>query len=106
MRVERWDPRRDGPVSEAALRKKLESRGYHVTRRQHAAGAVMAAQATDRECIDAVVSGLLKVTLDDEAAILTAGDAVIVPRGALRRVEVVGSSPVQCLEAVYSGEPA
>ena len=48
----------------------------------------------------------IQITLDGEAAILTAGDLVIVPLGAVRRVEVVGSSPVHCLEAVYSGEPA
>ena len=28
-----------------------------------------------------------------------------VPRGAVRRVEVVGPSPVHCLEAVYEGTP-
>jgi quercetin dioxygenase-like cupin family protein len=106
MRIERWDPRRDGPLNEAALKQKLESRGYRVSARQYPAGAVAAAQADERERLDAVVSGLLKITLDGEAAILTAGDVVIVPRGAVRRVEVVGSSPVHCLEAVYQGEPA
>jgi quercetin dioxygenase-like cupin family protein len=106
MRIERWDPRRDGPLTEAALKQKLESRGYRVTGRQYPAGAVASAQADDRERIDAVVSGLLKVTLDGESALLTAGDVVMVPRGAVRRVEVVGSSPVHCLEAVYQGDPA
>ncbi len=106
MRIERWDSRRDGPLTEAALKRKLESRGYRVSGRQYPVGAVASAQADDRERIDAVVSGLLKITLDGESAILTAGDVVIVPRGAVRRVEVVGSSPVHCLEAVYQGEPA
>jgi mannose-6-phosphate isomerase-like protein (cupin superfamily) len=106
MRIERWDPRRDGPLSERALRLKLEARGYHPTPHLYPAGAVAAAQAADRERIDAVVTGLMKVTLDGESAILTAGDVVFVPRGAVRRVEVVGSSPLHCLEAVYRGEPA
>jgi quercetin dioxygenase-like cupin family protein len=106
LRIERWDPRRDGPLSEVALRQKIEARGYTATPRQYPAGAVAAAQAAEHERIDAVVSGLLKVTLDGESAILTAGDVVFVPRGAVRRVEVVGTSPVHCLEAVYRGEPA
>jgi quercetin dioxygenase-like cupin family protein len=42
----------------------------------------------------------LKVTIDGESAILTAGDIVFVPAGAARRVETVGTSPVHCLEAV------
>ena len=101
MRIERWDPRRDGPLTESALRHKIEARGYRVSARTYPPGAVAAAQSVDRERLDAVASGLLKVTLDDESAILTAGDVVYVPRGAVRRVEVVGASPVHCLEAMY-----
>lgn len=106
MRIERWDPRRDGPLTEATLRKKLETRGYRASSRHHPAGSVTTVQADTLQRIDAVVSGLMKITLDGEAAILTAGDLVIVPRGAVRRVEVVGSSPVHCFEAVYGAEPA
>jgi quercetin dioxygenase-like cupin family protein len=106
MRIERWDPRRDGPLSEAALRQKLESRGYVAAPRDYPAGAVAAAQPHERERIEAVVSGLLKVTVDGESAILTAGDVVFVPRGAVRRVEVVGPSAVHCLEAVQRGDAA
>ena len=47
------------------------------------------------------MAGILKITLDGESAILTAGDMVYVPRGAVRRVEVVGSSPAHCLDAIY-----
>jgi quercetin dioxygenase-like cupin family protein len=101
MRIERWDPRRDGPLSQAALRRKLEARGYVVSTCTWPPGAIVAAQAQDRDRVDAVVSGLLKVTLDGESAILTAGDMVVVPRGSIRRVEVVGPSAVSCLDAVY-----
>jgi quercetin dioxygenase-like cupin family protein len=101
MRIERWDPRRDGPFNEAALRQKIEARGYRVSERTYPPGAIAAAQSVEQERLDAVASGQLKVTLDGESAILTAGDMVYVPRGALRRVEVVGTSPVHCLEAVY-----
>jgi quercetin dioxygenase-like cupin family protein len=98
MRIERWDPRRDGPLSETALRQKLEERGYEVSARAYPAGTVAAAQADATERIQAVVNGLLKVTIDGESAILTAGDLVYVPRGAVRRLEVVGPSPALCLE--------
>jgi quercetin dioxygenase-like cupin family protein len=101
MRIDRWDPRRDGPVTEAALRQKVEAYGYQVSKFAWPAGTVVAAQAQDRERVDAVVAGILKITLDGESAILTAGDMVYVPRGAVRRVEVVGSFPAHCLDAVY-----
>jgi quercetin dioxygenase-like cupin family protein len=101
MRVERWDPRRDGPLTESALRHKIETRGYQVSARTYPPDTVVTAQSVESERLDAVASGLLRVTLDGESAILTAGDMVFVPRGSARRVEVVGSSPAHCLEAVY-----
>lgn len=101
MRIDRWDPRRDGPVSEAALRQKVEACGYEVSTFAWPAGTVVAAQPQDRERVDAVVAGILKITLDGESAILTAGDMVYVPRGAVRRVEVVGAFTAHCLDAVY-----
>jgi quercetin dioxygenase-like cupin family protein len=102
MRIDRWDPRRDGPVTEAALRQKVESCGYDVSIFAWPAGTVVPPQTQDRERVDAVVTGIVKVTLDGESAILTAGDMVYVPRGAVRRVEVVGGAPAHCLDAIYS----
>ena len=101
MRIDRWDPRRDGPVTEAALRQKVQSCGYEVSSFAWPAGTVVPAEAQDRERVDAVVAGIVKVTLDGESAILTAGDMVYVPRGAVRRVEVVGSATAHCLDAIY-----
>lgn len=106
MRIERWDVRRDGPLSEAALEHKLEALGYDAVSRTYPAGAIASAQTDSRERIEGVVSGLIKVTIDGESAILTAGDIVFVPRGAARRLEVVGTSPAYCLEAVFRSEPA
>ena len=88
-------------MTEAGLRQKVEACGYQVSTFAWPAGTVVAAQAQDRERVDAVVTGILKITLDGESAILTAGDMVYVPRGAVRRVEVVGSFSAHCLDAVY-----
>ena len=104
-RVERWDWRKDGALTEPALRQKLEARGYTVSRCEWPAGTVTGGEAQPSERIDAIVSGLLKITIDGESAILAAGDMVFVPRGAIRRVQVVGSSPAQSLSAVYDGDP-
>lgn len=101
MRIDRWDPRRDGPVTEAALRQKVEACGYEVSTFAWPAGTVVPPQHQDRERVDAVVAGILKITLDGESAILTAGDIVYVPRGAVRRIEVVGAHAAHGLDAVY-----
>lgn len=100
MRIDRWDSRHDGSLSEAALRRKLEARGYQVSRCSWPAGARLAAPPEGRASAAAVVSGLLKVTIDGESAVLTAGDLVYVPRHAARRIEVVGTAPVQGLEGL------
>jgi hypothetical protein len=100
MRIERWDVRRDGPLTEAALQQKIESLGYEVTA-QFVAGGGMGGQNDLRERLLGVARGLVKVTLDGEAAILGSGDLVYVPRGSMHRVEAIGASPVCCFEAAY-----
>jgi quercetin dioxygenase-like cupin family protein len=103
LRLERWDSRRDGPVTESALRHKVQTGGYEVSILAWPPGTILPAETQYRERVDAVVTGILKITLDGESAILTAGDIVFVPRGSIRRVEVVGPSPVRCLDGVYHG---
>ena len=101
MRIDRWDPRRDGPVTEAAMRQKVAACGYDVSTFAWPAGTVVPAQTQQEERVDAVVTGVVKITLDGESAILTAGDIVYVPRGSIRRVEVVGAHTAHCIDAVY-----
>jgi mannose-6-phosphate isomerase-like protein (cupin superfamily) len=99
MRIERWDVRRDGALTDAALLHKLKALGYEPVRRAYPTGAMAAAKIDDRARVEAVISGLIKVTIDEEPAILTAGDIVFIPAGAARRLEVVGTSSAYCFEA-------
>lgn len=100
MRIDRWDVRRDGPLTQAALTQKIEALGYDVARRSYPPGTIVVAPGEPRHRLQAVAAGLVKITLNGESAILAAGDLVFVPPGAVRRVEVVGGAPAQCLEAV------
>ncbi|MEO6237792.1 MAG: hypothetical protein ABIQ52_12395 [Vicinamibacterales bacterium] len=68
------DPRHEGPVTEAGLRQKVEACGYQVS--------------------------TFTWPLGGEAAILTAGDLVHIPRGAVRRIAVIGSAPAHGVHAV------
>ncbi len=100
MEVERWDDERDGSFSEAALRRKLEQRGYRVSRYAYPPGTVFADHTHAVEKIDAVVSGRFRMTTAEGEVVLEAGDCLRVPAGAVHSAEVVGEEPVVSLDAV------
>jgi quercetin dioxygenase-like cupin family protein len=100
MHIDYWNVRRDGCATEAGLRRRIESCGYQVSTCAWPVGTVLPAQSQDCERVDAVVAGVVMVTLDGESTILTSGDMVYVPRGAVRRVEVIGSIAALCLDGV------
>ena len=100
MRVERWNADRDGPLTESALRRRLEEAGYTVSRYHYPPGTFFPEHTHDVDKIDAVVSGRFRLTLEGEAVVLEAGDAIEVPRGAVHSAEVVGDEPVVSLDAI------
>lgn len=99
MSVERWDEERDGPFSEQALQRKLEERGYDVSRYVYPPGTRFSDHTHPMEKIDAVVSGRFRLVLEGEEAVLEAGDCIVVPEGAVHSAEVVGDQPVVSFDA-------
>jgi len=99
MEVERWDEAREGPLSENALRRKLEGRGYRVSRYVYPPGTVFPEHRHDVDKIDGVLAGRFRLTLPEGSVVLEAGDAVAVPRGTAHSAEVVGEEPVVSLDA-------
>jgi mannose-6-phosphate isomerase-like protein (cupin superfamily) len=97
---EHWNPAKDGELSEASLREKLQRRGYRVTRYRYPPGTVFPDHAHGVDKIDAVLSGRFLMRMAGESVILTAGDCLAVPRGAVHSAEVVGREPVVSLDAV------
>lgn len=100
MIVEHWNPKTDGALSEAALRRKLEARGYAVTRCVYPPGTYFPDHTHEVDKMDAVLAGRFRMTTPDGAAVLEAGDCLAVPRGLVHSAEVVGSEPVVSLDAV------
>ena len=98
--VESWDAARDGVLTEDALRRKLEAKGYRVWRYEYEPGTVFALHTHDVDKIDAVLSGRFRIATGDGAVVLAPGDAVAVPRGLAHRAEVVGDEAVVSLDAV------
>ena len=102
MPVERWDPAKDGPFSEQALRKKLETKGYHVSRYVYPPGTYFPDHTHEIDKIDAVVSGQFRMSTPAGSVILKAGDALPVPKGTVHSAEVVGNRSVVSLDATKS----
>ena len=100
MQLTHWDKTRDGPLSEAAMRAKLESMGYAVSRYVYPPGTHFAPHTHAVDKIDGVLAGRFRMTMGGKTVVLEAGDMLAVPKGALHEAEVVGSEPVVSLDAV------
>lgn len=100
MRVRHWNPATDGPLSEAAMRRKLEAAGYMVVRYSYPPGTTFPEHTHHVDKIDAVLSGRFRMVVAGHFTILGAGDWVEVPRGVHHTAAVVGDEPVVSLDAV------
>lgn len=97
--VEKWDPKKEGPFSEEALRKKLRKRGYQVSRYTYPPGTYFPGHTHEIDKIDGVVSGRFRMRMKGLDVILEAGDCLAVPRGTVHSAEVVGDEPVVSFDA-------
>jgi len=100
MKIERWNPDKDGVLSEPAMRRKLEQLGYRVTRYVYPQGTFFPSHTHLSDKIDAVLSGSFRITMGKDSVVLRAGDFIHVPKGAEHSAEVIGDDPVVSLDAV------
>lgn len=96
-RLERWESS-DGPVTEKKMMTLLESEGYEVAVYAYREGTVFAEHAHTQEKCDAVVEGVLRITVGSEAYDLKAGDRLYLPAGTRHSAEVVGRRTVLSLD--------
>ena len=99
MAVHRWNTAA-GPVTEAALRARLESLGYRIARYVYEPGTVFPDHQHGVDKIDAVVSGRFRLVVRGHMAVLGPGDWVEIPRETIHNAAVVGDDPVVSLDAV------
>jgi quercetin dioxygenase-like cupin family protein len=99
MEVEKWDEARDGPLTEEAMRSRLEARGYRVARYVYPPGTCFPDHTHAIDKIDAVMAGRFRMTTEGGSVVLEAGDYLEVPRGAVHSAEVVGDESVVSLDA-------
>jgi quercetin dioxygenase-like cupin family protein len=99
LNVTHWDEDRDGPLTEAAMRRMLEARGYHVSRYTYPPGTYFPDHTHAIDKIDGVLEGRFRMTTPAGEVVLEAGDTLEVPRGTVHSAEVVGDTPVVSLDA-------
>jgi mannose-6-phosphate isomerase-like protein (cupin superfamily) len=102
IEVEHWDVARDGPLTENALRHKLERRGYTVSHYTYPPGTRFPPHNHDCDKLDAVLAGRFRLVLGDVTVTLEAGDCLYVPKGVTHSAEVVGRQRVISLDGVRS----
>jgi len=100
MQIEHWDPARDGALTEANMRRKLQARGYTVSKYVYPPGTCFPEHDHGVDKIDGVLSGRFRMALQGGNAILKAGDLLTVPKHVLHSAEVVGDEPVVSLDAI------
>lgn len=100
MSIHHWNAAVDGPLSEAALRDKLERMGYRVARYEYAPGTVFPDHRHDVDKIDAVLSGRFRLVVRGHMKVLGPGDWIEIPRQTTHNATVLGDTPVVSLDAI------
>ena len=100
MQVEHWNSEKDGPLTEANMRRKLEDRGYIVHKYVYPPGTYFPDHDHGADKIDGVLSGCFRMSVSGGSVVLEAGDLLLVPRHVFHSAEVVGDEPVVSLDAV------
>jgi quercetin dioxygenase-like cupin family protein len=98
VRVERWDDDRDGPLSEQAMRGKLERLGYVVSRYVYPPTTFFGDHRHPSDKVDAILTGQFRLASGGEVIVLGPGDAALVPAGVEHSAEVIGDQAVICLD--------
>ena len=100
LQIEHWNEESDGELSESAMRRKLQERGYQVSRYVYPPGTRFPDHTHEVDKIDGVLSGQFLMRMNGQSVILEAGDTLVVPRGEVHSAEVVGGEAVVSLDAV------
>ncbi len=98
VRVEHWKDEW-GPLSEAAMRKRLEGEGYAVSRYTYPPGTYFSAHTHEAHKKDTVLHGRLKIGVEGREVELGPGDMIEIPAGTVHTAEVVGQEAVVSLDA-------
>ncbi|HEY1435519.1 MAG TPA: cupin domain-containing protein [Thermoanaerobaculia bacterium] len=96
-RLEHW-AKEDGSLSEKRMMRALELEGYDVLVYTYRPGTFLPEHEHAHPKCDAVLEGILRITVAGRVFDLAAGDRLYVPAGARHTAEVIGSATVLSLD--------
>ncbi|GAB0148805.1 hypothetical protein McPS_15450 [Marichromatium sp. PS1] len=99
MQIEHWHARRDGALTEASMRRKLEARGFQTRLDIYPPGTFLPDHDHGIDHIDGVICGRMRVGIGERSLVLGPGDLVVIPRHTFYQTEVMGDEPVVSLAA-------
>jgi quercetin dioxygenase-like cupin family protein len=97
-KVIHWD-KKQGRLTEQAMRQQLEAEGYSVARYQYPPGTYFAPHTHAVAKKDSVLEGRLRIGWESGSVVLEAGDMIEIPAGFSHSAEVVGEKIVVSLDA-------
>lgn len=83
----------------AAIKQQLKDEGYNIYVYSYPGGMCFPPHMHDHDTIHIVLSGAMKVSIEDADHILKPGERFVVPANKLHTAEVLGEMPVVILDA-------
>lgn len=95
-----WNENIDGPLSEQAMRHKMEQMGCRVSRYDYPPGTHFPGHSHEVDKIDGVLAGRFEISISGESVVLAPGDMLAVPKGIRHSARVLGTENVISLDGI------
>jgi diguanylate cyclase (GGDEF)-like protein len=106
LRMECWDNKSDGPLTEEGLEHKLLTWGFVSNQNVYQPHERLPDENHDGEMIYAVLRGQMCITVEGQSFILKKGNCLFVPPRSTCSFEVAGQEPVVCLSGFHHSKAA
>jgi len=83
----------------AAIKQQLKDEGYNIYVYSYPGGMCFPPHLHEHDTIHVVLSGAMKITMDEDDHILQPGERFVVPAAKMHTAEVLGEMPVVILDA-------
>lgn len=81
------------------LKKQLREQGYNLYVHSHPAGTFFPEHKRPHVTLHIILAGSLRVVIDGDETVLNVGERLEIPANTMYSAEVVGESPVVCIDA-------
>ncbi|XP_005112365.1 uncharacterized protein LOC101863317 [Aplysia californica] len=94
VNLQKWDESSDGRLTNANMKKKLESMGYRTCRYMFSPGTDFPDHTHNITKMDAITSGRFQMGMYGQTLVMEPGDILEVPKNTVHNAKVVGSEDV------------